>query len=155
MKHYVLSALLLVGLAGCSKKDDSAVLTPTDLLSAKNWRKSAQTTSTVYSTSSTPSVQDEYSSVQACRRDDFTKFNTDNTVTVDEGATRCYATDPQTRTYKWNLNSVTTQLTLNGIVYDVTTLSATTLSLRYVYSFTTSNGTANATATQDIIYTAF
>ena len=163
MKKLLSLFLVAAALASCSKKDDSTPTpipaSPTELLTAKSWRISAETSSTAITGSPTPIVQDEYANMKACERDDFTKFNTDKSATFDEGATKCSTTDPQTQTGSWSLNSANTQLTIKDptqgstIVFDVVTLSATTLSLRYSTSY--SSGGISATITENVTFTAF
>ena len=43
--------------------------------------------------------------LQACFKDNTYQFKTDSTVIVDEGATKCNSTDPQTATYSWKISS--------------------------------------------------
>ena len=42
---------------------------------------------------------------QPCFKDNTFQFKTDSTVTVDEGATKCNSSDPQTTIYSWTISS--------------------------------------------------
>ena len=43
--------------------------------------------------------------LQACFKDNTYQFNKDSTVLVNEGATKCNSSDPQTATYSWSITS--------------------------------------------------
>lgn len=156
-----LSLLFLAALAlGSCKKNDSNSPTPskTDLLTAKNWRITAdKTVNTVGSVSST---DDNYATSPACERDNFIKFNTDKKAVYDEGATKCDTSDPQTASAAWDFNSDATKLTFTdpsgsglSIQEDILELTATTLRLRTTSSYTA--GGITATSTEETTYTAF
>lgn len=161
--------LLMLGVASLSacKKDSEPTPTAssrTDLLLAKNWRLSAQTTTfTSAATNGIPAmtnVADVYATYygDACKRDNSLKFNSNKTIVMDEGATKCSASDPQTQAGTWNFNSDETKLTLvdpaqGGTLqpFDVVELSATTLRLRHII---VTNGGVLVTSTNDITFTA-
>lgn len=160
-----LSLLLLAALAlGSCKKNDETAPTPaapskTDLLTAKNWRVTAdKTTTTVGTTAST--TTDEYAISRACERDNFIKFNTNKTASFDEGATKCDTSDPQTQSGSWDFNSDGTKLIITdptsgsiALQQDILELTATTLRVRFTSSF--SFGGVNETDVQETTFTAF
>lgn len=121
----------------CKKDSDTAApASKADLLTAKKWRVSAASTS-ITSNNQTSTV-DDYATSPACERDDFAQFNANKSVTFDEGATKCSSTDPQTTMGTWDFNSDQTKLTLTdpnlgglALPFDIVTLNATTLSLRF------------------------
>jgi len=88
-------------------------------------------------------VVDLTDNLQACVKDNTYQFKTDSTVIVDEGATKCNSTDPQTATYSWSissgnpaiLKSDATPLLASGLT--VLTLTSTKLT---VYKDTTVQG---------------
>jgi len=43
--------------------------------------------------------------IQPCYKDNTYQFKTDSTVIVDDGATKCNSTDPQTATYSWSISN--------------------------------------------------
>ena len=155
--------LLLAAALGSCKKDNETTPTASaskaDLLVAKSWRISAET-STYTVTGSTPIITNEYAGAATCERDDFLKFNANKTAVFDEGATKCNTSDPQTQNGTWDLTTNDTKLSLldpsQGSIafpFDVITLSANTLQLRYSYSY--SSGGISATQTRDVTFTAF
>ncbi len=154
MKKCYLLLLVAATFGACQKNNDNSTARA-NLLTARNWRMSADTYTTV--DNGTATTSDEYAKLPACKRDDFLKFNADKSLTTDEGATRCGASLPQTLTGEWDFNSDQTTLTSHSVAYssfillaDIVELSATTLRLRTVTSVYPA-----ATRTEDITYTAF
>lgn len=161
MKKLSLLFLAVLALGSC-KKNDSNSPTPskTDLLTAKNWRLTADKTTSTSSVSPNSVVTDEYATSPACERDNFIKFNTNKTAVYDEGATKCSTSDPQTASAAWDFNSDATKLTFTdpsgsglSIQEDILELTATTLRLRVTSSYTA--GGITATSTEETTYTAF
>ena len=140
---YLLTAAMGLSALSSCKKDSTGTPTPAaskaDLLTAKKWRVSANTTVTTYNNQTNTS--DDYASSPSCERDDFTQFNANKTAFFDQGATKCSSTDPQTTNGTWDFNSDQTKLNLTdpdlgGLVipFDILTLDASTLSLRFTQS---------------------
>ncbi|GAB3638944.1 hypothetical protein GCM10027422_45350 [Hymenobacter arcticus] len=161
MKKLAFLLLAALALGSCKKNNDNSPATPskTDLLTAKNWRISAQTYSVAINAGA-PTVSNEYASSAACERDNFLKFNTNKSLTADEGATKCSSSDPQTQSGSWDLTTNDTKLTLADpmqggatIPFDVVDLSATTLHIRY--AATVALGGISTTSINDITFTAF
>ena len=147
--------LLLAGLGlttlACSKDKES---TPdkASLLTAKKWRVSAYTTSSTLNGQTT--TVDNFALAQPCDKDDFIQFRTDKSVSFDEGATKCDATAAQTTSGTWDFNSDQTKLNLTSpdfgglaIPFDLLTLDANTLSLRYTGSAQGASTTISTTYT--------
>ena len=157
MKQLSLLFLGALALGSCKKNDNSpASPSKTDLLTAKNWRVSADTRTTIVN--GQPVVTDAYATYPACDRDDFYKFNSDNLVVRDEGLFKCNASTAQTLVGPWSFNSDETQLRYLPLGYstrpnEIIELSASKLHIRINpsgYSF----GSA-PDPTIDIVYTAF
>ena len=137
MKHYLLLLpLALVVLATACKKDDSVPNpTVTQKLIAKKW----QLRSASISAPSSPTI-DLYALSLPCSLDDVTQYTTPNTVSYDEGPTKCDPLDPQTQTATWALSKNDTQLTItsgstsNSFTIDELTDSALTLSYVQIQS---------------------
>jgi hypothetical protein len=156
MKRITLTALTLATVASslvftsCKKdKDDPKPQSRTELLTAKNWRLSGVTIVTG------PITVDVYAALNACDKDGFTKFNTNKSLVIDEGPTKCYQLDPQSVTGSWDLTVNDTKLRMqettnpNIDIYDVVELSASTLKLKQ----TTISG--GVTEEENVTYTAF
>jgi hypothetical protein len=144
-----LFVLGVAALGACKKNNEtSPEASRTELLTTKSWRMSAATT-----TKGTVKT-DEYAATQACERDNLIKFNTNKSVVVDEGATRCDPADPQTQISTWDFNNDQTKLTIPispglSIAADIVELSATTLHVRYIDTST------SPTETYDYVFTSF
>ena len=162
MKKLFLLLLATASLGACKKDSNStspAAASRPDLLTAKNWRLSAYTST--FTAAGTPAVTtDEYAGLPACERDNFAKFNTNKSVAFDEGPTKCNTTDPQTENGTWDFNSDYTKLTLGDpqlggfpVPFDVIDLSASTMALRYTYTYST-NGISYS-QTINVSFTAF
>ncbi|RZK14168.1 MAG: hypothetical protein EOO56_25510 [Hymenobacter sp.] len=127
---FVLGAIAALG--ACKKDSETAPATGsrTDLLTAKPW----QATTVNISLSGIPIPSGQF--ISACQLDNTYKFNADKTLVIDEGATKCNTTDPQTTSGTWAFaNTDQTKLTImvpgsvfNGD-FDIKALSASTLQL--------------------------
>ena len=88
----------MIFMSSCSKDEDSpeeVAKTTTEYLTAGNWKTTAMTISPGLNFGGVE-ITDFYAQFEACEKDDLTKFNTDGTITDDEGATKCDPNDPQT-----------------------------------------------------------
>jgi hypothetical protein len=153
MRKFIPFLLLAATLAAC-KKDNGSGLSRTDFLTTNKWRLTAQTTTVV--SNGTTTVTDEYAKLAACQRDNFTKFNSNNTLVINEGATTCNPQNPRTWDGDWEyVNGDQNKLVFSAYIsssrvpFDVLELSATTLRLRY-----TQSNSLNS-STNDVTYTAF
>lgn len=156
MKSFLLLICGVAALSACHKDADNGPAAPsrTDLLTAKNWRVTAQTSTTKANGSVV--VTDEYPKAKPCERDNFTKFNPDKTISSDAGAVKCYPGEPQSETASWAFNKDETHLFINTgsspVVPDsIVELSATTLRLRQV----SAGSVGSVSEVQDITFTAF
>jgi hypothetical protein len=159
MKTLFLFVLGLAALSACKKEsEDTPSPSRTELLTAKNWRLTAYTsTATVTGSSSSSTTRDMYALIPACLKDDFFKFNTDKTFVSDEGPIACGAPSPKL-TYNWDFNNDQTKIVITTPASPVdfgtiTELSATTLRLRNT-GIRTASGTITTTV-DDVTYTAF
>lgn len=108
---------MMLGLGACSNSDDNTSTpannnspTKTELLTAKPWKKVAETVSPAQNIGGRM-VTDLYAEEEACNNDDLYIFNTDKTFKYDEGATKCDPSDPQIwATGTWVFNSDETQM---------------------------------------------
>lgn len=157
MKKLFLFALAAAAVSAC-KKDSENTPSRMDLITAKNWRVTALTSTTTItpaSGSSSTTTRDDYAQYSACEKDNFYKFNTNKTVVADEGPTKCDPSDPQTTTIAWDFNSDQTKL-LTGANYseDILELSATTLRLRETGSYTYTINTTTYSVVSTTTFTA-
>ncbi len=160
MKKLSLFLFVAVTLGACKKDNENTPTPPsrTELLTAKNWRISGHTSTTV--SNGTTIKKDEYAASPACERDDFTKFNASKVVVYDQGASKCDASDPQTENGAWDINKDETKLTVASpalaslaLPCDIVELTATTLHIRFVIPIP--GGTATDSETDDVTFTAF
>ena len=102
------------------KKDDAK--SNEDYLTAKSCWK--QTKSESYDPTTSTWSDD---TIDDCTKDDCTTFKSDKSLVVDEGATKCDPTDPQTSTGTWSLSADGKTLTLSqaGISFAGTVVELT------------------------------
>lgn len=139
MKKLILSVFAATALFSSCKKEDKKVGPTSATFSAiadKKWQLSAQT----YTYAGT--TYDGYASLPSCQKDNLWIMKSDKTSEGDEGATKCNASDPQTKSAgTWELRSGDTELFVkdfggssvgvNDITFTILEASATTLKLKY------------------------
>ncbi|MDA8886489.1 lipocalin family protein [Bacteroidia bacterium] len=111
-EHKTLLFVLLasfVAFQGC--KDDEGSTVPsvsekTQLITASPWVLSAITIKIG------TEVEDMYSDLDACSKDDEIIFKSDGTEIFDEGDTKCDPDADQQETFTWSFNTAETELTL-------------------------------------------
>ena len=131
MKKILFATLILSSLfIGCSKDDTDDVKQPTktELLTAHYWQITAITVDPPLPFFGT-TITDFYALSENCYKDDIQKFNTNNTIIFDEGATKCDPADPQTENGVWSFNSNETILTIDGESSKVLNLTSTQLKM--------------------------
>jgi hypothetical protein len=57
--------------------------------------------------------------VPVCRTDNVFTFKADNTGTVDEGATKCNAADPQTTSFNWSFTDNESAINISNNVFAI------------------------------------
>ncbi|MBF9235967.1 hypothetical protein I2I05_01025 [Hymenobacter sp. BT683] len=158
--HLLILSLALVA-AACGKDGDPtpdkpAVSAKTALLTTPKWRITAIVGTTTFGGQTT--TINGYASLPACQKDNFGKFNVDKSVVMDEGATKCSTTAPQSKTGTWSFNAAETELTTvdpsqptgtlqHTVVAEVLQLTATALKVKTTTTQTVSGFTIVSTAT--------
>ncbi len=134
-KQIALSALLVALVFGLScNKDNNNNPTPktkTQLLTQSSWRfKSA-----------TANGADASGFLQACQKDNILVFASAGTGTLDEGASKCNAGDPQTNPFTWNFLASETTLHISTVLFTggssdfaINSLTETELVLQQAYT---------------------
>ena len=125
----ITSALLVLGLGitivSCKKETPTPTPIPaptkTELITGGNWMLTSYVMDNV----------EYYDQIASCQQDNLTIFNTNNTVTIDEGPTKCDPIDPQTSDGgAWSFNPTETLITLDGSEYELEILNSTTLKIK-------------------------
>ena len=140
---FVAVAALILSFGSCSKDDNenggSGSASKTTLLTNGGW-----IIQSIINTQGTNS-QDEFDYFDACEKDDITIFNSNSSITWDEGATKCDPSDSQSFTEDaWALVSNETKLSFiydggGSDIMDIVTLSSSELKLRLTYDDPSSN----------------
>ncbi|MCO6491159.1 MAG: hypothetical protein J5I98_22265 [Phaeodactylibacter sp.] len=150
---YVMFPLALAGLlftASCNKDDENSTPDKTGLLTAHSWVLQDLTVSPAYDWFGDGSpITDIYALFPVCAQDDYTTFHRDGKAAFNEGAKKCFASDPQERTgtWAWQDGETAVSVTENGETekWKVTKLTATELVAEFAvieegvtYTFTSS-----------------
>ena len=135
MKKVLIFSALLIALNSC-KKDDAKPASKADLLTSGTWRLTAAVTDMdgdgTFET-------DEYAAFGTCFTDNIWTFNSNGSVAVDEGATKCDPSDPQVQTDTWQMTNNETNLSFAGDTYLIEQLDANTLILKLSYGASSSS----------------
>jgi hypothetical protein len=148
-------SLMVLGMAfaGCSDKKDDPQPTPaptptptaTEYLTAHSWKMTALTSSVVidwgtywYGSPNGAPTTDGYSQTPACEKDDTYRFFTNsgvNSVTYDEGGSKCDPADPQSGSAgTWMLSASNTILTFGAEDWTIDALGENTLKMHKDYN---------------------
>lgn len=118
--------------------DGETPTTPADLLLG-NWAITADTWSPAYDIDGTGQpITDAYALMEACEKDNIFIFKASNVGELNEGNTKCDATDPQSIPFTYLLKTNNTQLNISiteqgitiGLDFDIVQLDATTMKLK-------------------------
>ena len=109
-KLIVLASLAIISFTACKKKENpstTVTYTKADTLQNGKWK--------LTSASAAGGLIDLMTSMKDCQKDNFYTFNADKTITIDEGATKCNASDVSPRSDgNWSLSSDYKQITVSG-----------------------------------------
>ncbi|MCX6318859.1 MAG: lipocalin family protein [Bacteroidetes bacterium] len=98
---------LLIISCGKDDPDPAPAKTKTELITTGSWRFS----------SASVGGTDVSAFFQVCQKDNVVTFAAAGTGTLDEGATKCNAGDPQTQNFTWNFASNETQLFISATLF--------------------------------------
>lgn len=122
-----LIAFFIMAIA-CNKNEDKPA-TKTELLMSAPWKLTAQVFHGDYDGDGVvdPVDTDMYADLDACDKDDLTTFKANGVGELNEGATKCDASDPQTQSFSWALKENETILNFEGLDFTIVELSGSTL----------------------------
>jgi len=148
MKKLSLLLVAATALSACKKDSENAPATSnTDLLTSHNWKPSSGTISITVGGATTSS-----DAFETCDKDDAYKFNTDKSLVVDAGTTKCSSSDPQKETGTWAFSSGDQKLTMMlpnqafpSSALDIKELNAKTLHLSGTQSASGASYTVDVT----------
>ncbi len=119
MKKSLSACLALLAVAGslmltqCKKSNDSN--SKSTLLTSAAWKyKDAGIDADNNGTAETPIPA---GTLQACDLDNTLRFQTDTSGTLDEGPTKCDATNPQSTTFKYRFNTSTNIINFSTAIF--------------------------------------
>lgn len=128
----------------CSKSDSSTSKTKTELITQGSWKFSGATVNGV----------DVSSLLQTCQKDNVLTFSSNGSGTLDEGATKCNSSDPQTDPFTWSFMTNETVLHVSQVFFTggssdftIVTLSDSQLVLSQPITISSTTQTATVTFT--------
>jgi hypothetical protein len=128
--------LCLFAITSCIVNDDDDDNDRTKLLTEKNWKLTASTVDPAISINGSAPITNLFAQYQDCYKDNLTKFNKTGIIALDEGSTKCDASDPQTVSGTWAFNTDKTiiSLTLDGetLSYQILELNKNTFKVSYL-----------------------
>ncbi|WP_205501454.1 hypothetical protein [Rufibacter psychrotolerans] len=155
MKNYAFLLLLFCGallLTGCSDDDDS---TPSreEMLVNKRWQITGLTISSLLGTI------DYYEESEPCMRDNYVEFKPGGVLLMNEGLSKCNASDAQEAEGRWSLNGNVLHLEgvgdplslpVDELDLDIKEMSSTEMSAEFETTFSGFNftGTLDMTVMQ-------
>ncbi len=93
----VMTVAMLLVTTSCKKDDDDPTPTPYEYLTAGDWKITGMEFNPGIDIGLGIVITDIYNDfMEDCSKDDLMTFNTDGTLTEDEGPTKCDPEDPQT-----------------------------------------------------------
>ena len=116
IKWSTLILAMVIAFSSCKKDSDTAEIistTPTEYLTAGSWKITAMTIDPGVDIGNGILLTDVFSLLDACEKDDLMVFNTNGTITADEGVLKCNPDSPQTSNDgSWSLSSDNKTLTI-------------------------------------------
>lgn len=132
MKHYfLLGVICSITILSCNNKEPKQP-TPSSYLTQGKWK--------LVSAQAAGGLLDLMSSMKDCQKDNYYIFNTNNSITINEGANKCNDSAKQEITQgTWTLSNNDAKISINGtdilmgvnsLTADITTLNFITLQVK-------------------------
>lgn len=144
LKYSTLVLALFIAFTSCKKESDTAVTitaTPAEYLTAGSWKTTAITINPGIDLGDGVLFTDLFSQMDLCEKDDLVIFNTNGTITADEGAIKCDPEMPQTSPDgTWKLSTDNKTLTIDSVdpnsgepavLATIVTLNSTTIVVNF------------------------
>jgi len=128
----------------CKKGDNSK--TKPELLINGSWHVTAYTVDPPIDWDGDGTDEsDVYAIIEPCIKDDHTTFFANGTGELDEGASKCNQSDPQTVQITWDMDQTETHLTVQGVQYMIDMLTETQMVLKEIEVISTVSVTHTVT----------
>lgn len=135
-------SMLVILFVSCSKDDDATsttAKTPTELLTSSKWVVSALTSSApINYTGNGTLITNLYAASPSCSKDDSFLFQTGGVMVLNNEATKCSASDPQTQNLAWQFQNNQQEIIIDGDLFLILELSETTFTVKDKTAQTTS-----------------
>ena len=146
MRAVTAISILIISVVVFSCKKDEPAKTKTDLLTTGSWHVVAYTVDPAIDWDGDGTDESNvYPVINPCIRDDHTTFFPGGTGELDEGATKCSDSDPQTIAFAWSFDPSEKGITVQGVHYLLETLTETQLVIKEVQVIFTTTYTHTVT----------
>ena len=129
MKKIILLTAIIGLLSACEREMPTESTPLADAIKDKSWMVIADST-----ISSAGSVENNYSSLPDCEKDNLYQFKSTKSLVIDEGVSKCNANDAQSITIGiWSINETSKTLTLTSaekVDFKIESVSGTNLVLK-------------------------
>jgi hypothetical protein len=129
MKKILTLSIILFALYSC-KKDDNKPASKSGYLTSGSWIVTAAVTD---DDGDGTFETDEYADFEPCYKDNLWTFNTNGSVVMDEGATKCDPSDSQVTTSQWQMVNNESGLIVGSDSYSILQLDANQVVLKLDY----------------------
>ena len=131
MKTILLICCAALVLFSCKKDEKSK--TKTELLTNGSWHVTAYTVDPAIDWDGDGTDESNvFPVIDQCIKDDRTTFFADGNGELDEGPTKCDPSDPQSNPITWAFDQTESQLTVQGIQYQIESLTESQLVVKEI-----------------------
>lgn len=121
-------------LTSCAKNGDAPATTtqtPTELLTSSKWYVTALTSSApINYLGNGTLVTNLYAVSPSCSKDDSFLFQSGGALILNNEATKCSASDPQTQNLAWQFQNNQQEIIIDGELYVIVELTSTTFTVK-------------------------
>ncbi|HYJ37611.1 MAG TPA: DUF5004 domain-containing protein [Chitinophagaceae bacterium] len=130
---YILTLAILVFSLGCKKDNDKQNQTRMELITTGQWKIIALTQVPGYDIDGDGDLDtDIFQDFDICEKDDYYIFKSNGIFDVNEGPSKCDASDPQVVSGSWSFANQEKEIILDGTQGTIEELSSTRLRMRFV-----------------------
>jgi hypothetical protein len=128
---FAIAAACTLLFSSCQKDDDNDEPSGQEILTSGQWKITGATANPPLTIPGVGTISDIYNTpfVKACFKDNYYVFNANGTAEINEGATKCNDSDPQSDPTTWSLSADEKELTIDGNTFTVLELSTNKMRL--------------------------
>jgi Domain of unknown function (DUF5004) len=130
---YIVTLAILLFSMGCKKDNDKPNQSRMDLITAGQWKIIALTLVPGYDIDGDGDLDtDIFQDFDICEKDDFYVFKSNGIFEVNEGPSKCDASDPQVVSGSWSFANQEKEIILDGSPGTIEELTSSRLRMKFV-----------------------